>query len=92
MPSFYILTVMADFLFYMLLNKYIGDYIMETIEKLWLNGDITNKGAMEAAKARKALQTFEKALLYYNTSDLSWKKCIKKAQSEIVENPMWRDL
>jgi len=65
---------------------------MKNIEELWLNGDITDKGAMEAAKATKALQMFEKALLFYNTSDLSWKKCIKKAQSEVVPNPMWRDL
>jgi hypothetical protein len=65
---------------------------MKNIEELWLNGDITNKGTMEAMKARKALQMFEKALLFYNTSDLSWKKCIKKAQSETVANPMWRDL
>lgn len=65
---------------------------MKDIEEFWLNGDITSKGAIEAIKARKALQMFEKALLYYNTSDLSWKKCIKKAQSEMVENPMWRDI
>lgn len=82
---------MADLLFYMPLNKYIGDNEMKDIEKLWSNGDITNKGAMEAIKARKALQIFEKAMLFYNTSDLSWKKCIKKAQSETVANPICRD-
>ena len=65
---------------------------LKDIEELWLNGDITSKGAMEGIMVRNALQTFEKALLFYNTSDLSWKKCIKKAQSEMVENPMWRDL
>lgn len=65
---------------------------LKDIEELWLNGDITSKGAMEGIMVRNALQMFEKALLFYNTSDLSWKKCIKKAQSEMVENPMWRDL
>lgn len=66
---------------------------LKQIETLWANGEITNNGAREALKAKKALQVFEQALLYYNTSDLSWKKCIKKAfKEDPSRNPMWRDL
>lgn len=66
---------------------------LKQIETLWVNGEITNNGAREAIKARKALQVFEQALLYYNTSDLSWKKCIKKAKnSEKKCSEFCRDL
>ena len=34
-----------------------GDYKMEEIETLWINGEITNNGVIEAIKMRKALQT-----------------------------------
>ncbi len=66
---------------------------MKDLETLWINGEITNNGAREAIKARKALRLFEQALLYYNTSDLSWKKCIKKAKnSEKKYSEFCRDL
>lgn len=82
---------MADLFFSLPLTKQRRNK-MKDIETLWANGEITNNGAREAIKARKALQMFEKALLFYNTSELSWKKCVKKAQSETIPNPMWRDL
>lgn len=55
-----------------------GDYKMEQIETLWINGEISNNGVIEVIKIRKALQTLESALKYHKTSKLSWKKCIKK--------------
>lgn len=65
---------------------------MNEIETLWVNGEITNNGVRNALKARNALRLFDKALVYYNTTNLSWKKCIKKAKEENILPETCRDL
>jgi hypothetical protein len=53
---------------------------------------LTKKQVKTVVEVNNCLRLFDLATMYYNTSDLSWKKCIKKAKETAVFNPMARDL
>lgn len=53
---------------------------------------LTKKQVKTIVEVNNAVRMFDLATMYYNTSDLSWKKCVQKAKKTAILDTMWRDL